>query len=89
MHLEGILLTEIRQTKTNTVRYHLYVNLKNTAKIKTQRTREYNKKQSDSSREQNTFYGTGVIWIGGVVSGRYKLVDVTLVTRIYCTTQGI
>ena len=28
-------------------------------KIKTQQTREYNKKESDSYREQTTFYGTG------------------------------
>ena len=29
MDLQGIMLREISQTKTNTVRYHLYVELKN------------------------------------------------------------
>ena len=43
MDLEGIILSDISQTKTNTVCYHLYVESK---KIK--QTKEYNKKETDS-----------------------------------------
>ena len=39
------MLSEISQTKTKTVCYHLYVESK-----KTQQTSEYNKKEADSQR---------------------------------------
>ena len=45
MDLEGIMLSEISQRKTNAVWYQLYVESK-----KTQQTSEYNKKETDSQR---------------------------------------
>ena len=42
MDLEGIVFSEIRQRKTNTVQYHLYV------ESKTSKTNEHNKKEADS-----------------------------------------
>ena len=48
MDLEGIMLSEISQTKTNTIDiwYHLYVESK-----KIQQTSEYNQKEADSQTE--------------------------------------
>ena len=43
MYLEGIRLSVLSQTKTNTVWYHLYVESKNI-----QQPSEYNKKEADS-----------------------------------------
>ena len=43
MNLEGIMLSEISQTKKNTVWYHLYVESK-----KIQQTSELKKKEADS-----------------------------------------
>ena len=43
MDLEGIVVSEISQTKTNTVGYHLYMESK-----KIQQTTEYNKKEGES-----------------------------------------
>ena len=54
MDLEGIVLSEIRQRKTDTVCYHLYVESK---KIK--QTNEYNKTQIHKYREQTGGYQRG------------------------------
>ena len=43
MDLEGVMLSEIRQRKTNSVQYHLYVESK-----KIQQTSEYSKREADS-----------------------------------------
>ena len=45
MDLEGIVFSEIRQRKTNTAQYHLYV------ESKTSKTREYNEKEADSQTQ--------------------------------------
>ena len=54
MDLEGIMLSEISQRKTNAVWYQLYVESK-----KTQQTSEYNKKETHRYREQASGYQWG------------------------------
>ena len=52
MNLEGIMLNEISQRKTNTVWYHLYVKSK-----KIQQCTESNKKEADSQIQRTNCSG--------------------------------
>ena len=54
MELEGIMLSEISQRKTNTVWYHLYVESK-----KIQQTSVYNKKEADTDIENKPVVTSG------------------------------
>ena len=53
MDLQGIMLSEISQRKTNTLCYHLYV------ESKKNKTNECNKTKTDRCREQTSGYQWG------------------------------
>ena len=80
------MLSEIRQRKTNTVWYHLYVEAK-----------KYNKLVNITKKRQTHRYGeqTGGLWWGeggrdniGVQEWEVQTIGCWISSRMYCTTLG-
>ena len=84
MDLEGIRLSEISQTKTNTVWYHLYVESKKYTKI----VNITKKKQTHRYRE---LVVTSRGARGHIRVGEWKVqtIGYKIGSKIYCTMQGI
>ena len=89
--LEGIMLSEISQRKTNTVCVHLYGESKYLNKTETHRCRDiYIYKLIETSfcgcqREEAWREGQNGDWNQKVKTTRYKIA----VTRMSCITRGI